>query len=264
VRDQAALEILCGQLLDQVLNVCRSRGVGLMQCLCRLEAEGLRIETYPIELVRPSEDASHILKLLELQWEQRTLPESVHTIVIEAARTTARVDRKNTLFDDGRFETDRLAAERLVERLSSRLGKSSVLRVSLSPDTQPEFSVTCSPWLAKPPDCVRGIMRQPSSRSKKGAAPPAIPPLPWERPLTLLLPSGITVWSVVPDGPPQRVRWKEQLRAVLRWWGPERIETGWWQRRQCHREYYRVELDSVAITPKPTGSSREYSIDLSG
>jgi protein ImuB len=234
--DQAALEILCGQLLDQVLNVCRGRGVGLLQCLCRLEAEGHLIETYPVELVRPTEDASHVLKLLELQWEQRTLPSSIHTIVIEAARTTARVDRKNTLFDDGRIETDRLAAERLVERLSSRLGKASVLRVSLSSDAQPEFSVRCSPWLDGAP--TKNL------RSKKGAAPPVMPQLPWERPLTLLLPSGITVWSVVPDGPPQRVRWKEQLRAVLRWWGPERIETGWWQRRQCHREYYRVELES--------------------
>jgi protein ImuB len=235
--DQAGLEIICGRLLEQVVNVCRSRGVGLMRCLCRLEAEGQRIETYPIELVRPTEDAAHVLKLLELQWEQRALPESVYTIVIEAARTTARVDRKNTLFDDGRYETDRLAAERLVERLSSRLGKSSVLRVSLSSDAQPEYGVRFSSWLDPVPTTK-------AARVKKGAAPPVIPHLPWERPLTLLLPSGITVWSVVPDGPPQRVRWKEQLRAVLRWWGPERIETGWWQRRQCHREYYRVELES--------------------
>ena len=30
---------------------------------------------------------------------------------------------------------------------------------------------------------------------------------------------------------------------VIRFWGPERIETGWWRGRSIRRDYYRVETD---------------------
>jgi protein ImuB len=59
-----------------------------------------------------------------------------------------------------------------------------------------------------------------------------------------LPPTFIKVWSVVPDGPPQRVQWNHEMRGIVRWWGPERIETGWWRGQQCRREYYRVELET--------------------
>ncbi|WP_197453979.1 Y-family DNA polymerase [Caulifigura coniformis] len=234
--DQAALEIICGQLLTDVLDVCRYRGIGLLQCLCRFEAAGQRRETYTVELVRPAEDARHVLNLLVLQWEQRPFPGSVHSVWMEATRTMAPTDRPGTLFDNGLQSASCQDVERLIERLSSRLGRDAVLRASLSPDAQPEFSVAVSPWI----DAVSTK----AARPNRFSTPKITPSLPWERPATLLAPAGLIVWSVVPDGPPQRVRWKDQLRSVTRWWGPEWIETGWWERLQCHREYYRVELET--------------------
>lgn len=235
VSDQAALELICGELLNEIVGNCLSRGGGLLRCLCRLEGPGHRSETYPVELIRPSDDVRHILNLMTLQWEQRPFPESVHTILVEASRTVGRSVQSGTLFAADRSQEDRQAVGRLIERLSSRLGKDSVLRASLSPDAQPEFAVTYKPCVDDSP---------PPTRSQKATTPEPVAALPWERPLTLLLPAGIMVWSVVPDGPPQRVRWREQLRAVVRWWGPERIEAGWWRGRQCRREYYRVELET--------------------
>ena len=48
----------------------------------------------------------------------------------------------------------------------------------------------------------------------------------------------------VPDGPPQRFRWRRTLHAVRRFEGPERIAAEWWRRRDnagLTRDYYRVE-----------------------
>jgi protein ImuB len=58
----------------------------------------------------------------------------------------------------------------------------------------------------------------------------------------LARPERLTVWSVVPDGPPFRVCWKGKTQEITRAWGPERIETGWWRAPDVKRDYYRVEI----------------------
>jgi protein ImuB len=233
VSDQAAVEHFCEELLASILKTCQERGLGLLQCLCRLVGHQ-DTASYIVELVRPSTDCRHLLGLLELQWERRAFPEGIQSIRVEATRIQ-RIDRPSgLLFEIGRT-SDRRATERLVERLSSRLGKERVLQASLSADAQPEFAVAWRPWLeARPASAPRKKPHHDSPRE----------PAPWERPFILQAPSPLKVWSVVPDGPPQRVEWHRQLRAVVRWWGPERIETGWWSRQQCHRDYYRVELET--------------------
>jgi protein ImuB len=62
------------------------------------------------------------------------------------------------------------------------------------------------------------------------------------RPLRLLSPPAmLEVLSIVPDGPPLRFRFRGEDHEVARFWGPERIETGWWRHRPVWRDYYRVE-----------------------
>ena len=47
--------------------------------------------------------------------------------------------------------------------------------------------------------------------------------------------------TVEADGPPAAFHWQGRRHAVGRWWGPERIETGWWRGGIVRRDYYRVE-----------------------
>ena len=57
-------------------------------------------------------------------------------------------------------------------------------------------------------------------------------------------PQPIEVIAEVPDGPPQRFRWRRDFHAVRRYEGPERIAAEWWRRRDnggLTRDYYRVE-----------------------
>jgi protein ImuB len=68
---------------------------------------------------------------------------------------------------------------------------------------------------------------------------------PVTRPLRLLEgPRAIEVMAVVPEGPPIRFDWEGRGRRVVRYWGPERIETGWWADGGVARDYYRVETDT--------------------
>ena len=50
----------------------------------------------------------------------------------------------------------------------------------------------------------------------------------------------LEVLSVVPEGPPIQFRWQGTDYRVLRSWGPERIQTGWWRGNYIRRDYYRV------------------------
>jgi protein ImuB len=54
-------------------------------------------------------------------------------------------------------------------------------------------------------------------------------------------PVALAVLSVVPEGPPIRFRLGGDDHRVERYWGPERIETGWWRTRCIRRDYYQVE-----------------------
>ena len=56
-------------------------------------------------------------------------------------------------------------------------------------------------------------------------------------------PFAVDVESVASAGPPVRFLWKHRTYTIVRYWGPERIETGWWRHRHVRRDYYRIETD---------------------
>jgi protein ImuB len=60
------------------------------------------------------------------------------------------------------------------------------------------------------------------------------------------VPLALEVVSIVPDGPPVSFKFRGRTQRVARWWGPERIETGWQRSRSVRRDYYRVETDEGA------------------
>jgi protein ImuB len=73
---------------------------------------------------------------------------------------------------------------------------------------------------------------------------PVAHPLAAERPLRLFArPEPVEAMAEVPDGPPQRFRWRRALHGVARAEGPERIAGEWWIDGfdVPPRDYYRVE-----------------------
>jgi protein ImuB len=51
------------------------------------------------------------------------------------------------------------------------------------------------------------------------------------------------VLALVPEGPPQRFRWRGVMHDVAHAQGPERIASEWWRSSQPTRDYYLVEDD---------------------
>src|SRR5262249_38542822 len=140
---------------------------------------------------------------------------------------------------------------------------------------QPEYACRFEPWVQREAKGERrgvrnkrgGMQNEKRKRSAKGAVarssflvsrssfhvprsllrPPCLKP----RPVALsAVPSRSQTESRsqpppgntnAPNGPPRRFRWQGQDHAIARFWGPERIETGWWRGRDIRRDYYLVE-----------------------
>lgn len=124
----------------------------------------------------------------------------------------------------------RAAIDELADQLATRLGRGGVKRLRAADTHIPEQAQLAFPAVEAPPP------------TPWSAPQPDEPPL---RPFHLFdPPQPIEVIAEVPDGPPQRFRWRRTLHAVRRYEGPERIAAEWWRRRDnggLTRDYYRVE-----------------------
>lgn len=123
------------------------------------------------------------------------------------------------------------AVAALVDRLSTRVGRSRVRRFVPRDSHIPEQASLALPAMDVP-------VRDPWPVVEVGE-----PPL---RPIHLFdPPQPVEVIAGLPDGPPQRFRWRRTLHEVARAEGPERIGAQWWRRTPgdpgLTRDYYRVE-----------------------
>ena len=129
---------------------------------------------------------------------------------------------------------DQEELDRLVDRLSARLGRRRIARLVAHDGHMPELAAAAAPaqtttHAAAGWDAFRRF------RTEAGLSP---------RPLRLLArPESIEdVFALVPDGPPVRFRWRRALHVVVAAEGPERIESAWWtEAGGPARDYFRVE-----------------------
>jgi protein ImuB len=127
---------------------------------------------------------------------------------------------------------DGAQADRLVDRLSARLGARRVRRLIAQDSHSPEIAAAAVPAQTAPADPGWQAFRR--FRADVELAP---------RPLRLLTrPEPIEAVAEVPDGPPLRFRWRRALHEVIAAEGPERIEGAWWSEHGGPaRDYFRVE-----------------------
>jgi protein ImuB len=122
--------------------------------------------------------------------------------------------------------------DRLVDRLSARLGSRRVSRLAAQDSHIPELAALTVP--AQAAGANRGWEAFRRFRDAEALSP---------RPLRLLpRPEPIEAIASVPDGPPLRFRWRRALHEVASAEGPERIEGAWWSENAGPaRDYFRVE-----------------------
>jgi len=129
-------------------------------------------------------------------------------------------------------QEDAAALDRLVDRLSARLGTRRVRRLIAQDSHIPEVAEAVLPAQAVNGDAGWHAFR--CYRDQAELSP---------RPLRLLArPEPIEAVAEVPDGPPLRFRWRRALHEVIAAEGPERIEGAWWSEHGGPaRDYFRVE-----------------------
>jgi protein ImuB len=127
---------------------------------------------------------------------------------------------------------DAAEVDRLVDRLSARLGARRVRRLIAQDSHIPEIAVAAVPAQMTGTDPGWPAYRQYAAAAELAS-----------RPLRLLArPEPIEAVAEVPDGPPLRFRWRRALHEVIAAEGPERIEGAWWSEHGGPaRDYFRVE-----------------------
>jgi protein ImuB len=219
------LELLVDKLLARLKPL--DQGVQRLHVALRMaEREEANLS---VGLLQPSVTKERLLDLLRLRLER--LPIGGPVFAVEARAESARLGyAARPLFDSGGASAGEAdALEALIERLSSRLGPDRVLQASLRADPQPECVGRFRPWTAEPADATPATLF-PS---------PVFAPLALDRPLALC-PAPEPVLCELGEGTGQLVL-RSQPHTLARWWGPERIETGWWRGREIRRDYFRVE-----------------------
>lgn len=123
--------------------------------------------------------------------------------------------------------------DRLIDRLSARLGSRRVRRPIAQDSHIPELAAGLVPAQAiAAAQAGWAEFREFSHTIELGPRPPRL----------LMRPESIEAIAAVPDGPPIRFRWRRALHEIVAAQGPERIEGEWWSEDGGPaRDYFRVE-----------------------
>ena len=219
---QEAIIAVATRLMKDLVHALVRHGVGaraLRLALYRVDGE---VTTIDVSLTMPTRDPAHVTRLFDLKLERIT--EAVEFgFGFEALGLAATIvdPMEPTQTDlapaaDGHNAEDCAA---LVDRLQQRLGPRSVRRLAPVASHLPE-----------------------RAEMAVAGAVPAWPAPQAARPL-FLLPHAepADVLALVPEGPPQRFRWRGVMHDVAHAQGPERIASEWWRSSQPTRDYYLVE-----------------------
>jgi len=207
---------------------------------------------FEVNLFQPTATVSHVLQLMELQLESVLQPHLrrkrfvknkasekpvrtrtvtnilIHEITVRVTSCVLLVQRQRELFDESpRLDKRELA--HLINHLASRLGQDSIVYPTLQAGAQPEFSFCFKPLVD--PKRMRSRKREDvKSRSHRLA-----------RPLRLLEPP-----VLIAEGRalPCRFRYQKAIHCAAKKWGPERVETAWWNGPTVRRDYWRIETEA--------------------
>ena len=192
------------------------------------------VVTIEIALYRPTDLAKPVRELVRLHCDRLELPGPVDRIRLWADQTIPLHPRQEKLFVDPSAAADASVAQ-LIERLSSRLGPTAVLRPVRRPDPLPERAVRYVPMIKKSDTGHEARGTRQERPLRVSCLVPRVSCLVPDRPLRLFAP------PVPVDADANGFRYQRRRHAIVRRRGPERVETGWWRGGLVRRDYYRVE-----------------------
>lgn len=233
-RTDDVMEVIEGLLQEAAQRMEARHEGGRRFHILLLRSDGARQEL-GIETGHPVRDPASVMRLLRERIDALADPLDpgfgFDAVRLAVPWTEALVERQRS-WEGGAEEARREEVTALIDRLGVRLGSERVLRL-----------LPCDRHLPE-----RAQRMVPAAQAPPSPWPEAQTDLP--RPLLFFdPPQGVDVIAGVPDGPPQRFRWRGRLHEVKLAEGPERIAAEWWRRREGHRpggagrarDYYRIE-----------------------
>lgn len=255
------IEVVINRLIAQLCSELKSRQLGSLQWKVRMRSPVDRVFNqradlnpppqpgtelqFRVSLFQATATAAHVTPLAAMQLEQSLSRRSDHElninqIIVEVSSCVLLVQQQRQLFDENP-RLDRQTLAHLINRLTSRLGNDNVVYPTFRSGAQPELSFQFRPLV----DLYRKRQKSKTVRTSHVLG----------RPLRLLTPP-IAV-SVQRDDTDQReIAFRKPVRIafdngvnstpqpIVRSWGPERIETGWWRGVTVQRDYWRVVTES--------------------
>ncbi|MEJ2408397.1 MAG: DNA polymerase Y family protein [Novosphingobium sp.] len=236
-RTDYVLEVI-EDLLADLSRQMEARHLGGRRFTVRLERTDGARRRLTVETSLPSRDPARLARLFRERIEALADPLDpgfgFDAIALAAGRTEPLHPAQPEIGGKA-AEAESIAV--LIDRLTTRFGEHGVLR-----------PVPCDTHIPEAAQQFRPAMH---------AAPARWPDAGGGLPRPLFLfdpPQPVMALAGVPDGPPQRLRWRGQVHEVVRAEGPERIASEWWHRSQGHvpgeagltRDYYRIEDEQGA------------------
>ena len=206
-----ALLFALKRMLAEFEGYARGRGAGAQRLSLWLE-HGRKARTrLELDFASPEREADFILAITREKLGRLRLPAATIALDLRADALLAYTPRTCAWLPGPREQ--KVDGERLIERLSARLGRERVFGIALADDHRPEKD-----WAAigdRP-----GVSRQ----RKPGLSPVFVHRPTWllQRPHRL----------ITRDGQPA-LQGALELAA-----GPERIEAGWWDGEEVRRDYF--------------------------
>jgi len=251
VMTQEAVVFIATRLMKDLVHPLVRDGVGARSLRLSLYRVDGHVTAVELSLTKPSRDPAHVAKLIDLRLER--IDETVEAgfgfeaLGLAATLVEPMEPRQTDLDpDSGQVRAEKISA--LIDSFRQRLGPHSTQQLAPRESYLPERAEAALP--ASPEET-------------------AWPPANGERlrPIFLLPraePAEVTF--LVPEGPPQRFRWRGTMYHVTYAEGPERIAGEWWHDGidQPTRDYYLVEDQSghrfwlyrKGILPRETDKSQ--------
>ncbi len=202
-----ALAFGAQRLLRELGDWLEAHQLALTRCALTLRHAEHEPSVLELGLRRASTDTAHLVALLRTRLDTLALPAPVEALELVALELMPLAGGNADLFE--RRGVDEASAERLIERLKSRLGD-AVRQWRLRGDHRPE--------------CAQEAAAAGAVLATCGA----------ERPLYLL------------DPPQPLGEWAELGDRRVTLVGPERIESGWWDDAPIRRDYFRAHTSDGA------------------
>lgn len=253
ISTEEAILIAATRLMQDLVPRLEADGVGARTLRLALYRVDGAVQEIDIALARPTQSPEHVTRLLGLKLERvaRALEAGFGFETVRLAVTVAErlAPRQHALAAASEDIERAIRCTDLLDALRQRLGPGRVRHLVPVESHWPERSEKRTNQRSEKKTDQRSEKRTDarSQSTMRDPNPTSLWPSPTpQRPRPpLLLPRAepADVIALMPDGPPQRLRWRGKLHTIAHAEGPERIAAEWWRARtpEPTRDYYLVE-----------------------